>query len=101
MIAINNAYSDPTPTPYISRGASGDCCVLCGRVGIDLPDEHGCQPTIDVEAYRAQPRHNWNELWTRTNVRGLKPPSQSPQGWIDTQTGEVLPHPPEKLMRHN
>jgi hypothetical protein len=38
----------------IARGPSGDCCVLCGLVGIDLPLDHDCRPSIDVEAYRAQ-----------------------------------------------
>lgn len=27
----------------ISRGPAGDCCVVCGRVGIDLPKDHGCE----------------------------------------------------------
>jgi hypothetical protein len=38
----------------IARGRAGDCCVLCGKVGIDLPIDHGCRPNIDIEAYRAQ-----------------------------------------------
>lgn len=38
----------------IARGPAGDCCILCGLVGIDLPLDHGCQPDIDVDAYRAQ-----------------------------------------------
>jgi hypothetical protein len=40
----------------IARGPAGDCCILCGKVGIDLPLDHGCRPSIDVEAYRAQPK---------------------------------------------
>jgi hypothetical protein len=40
----------------IARGSAGDCCILCGKVGIDLPLDHGCKPNIDVEAYRAQPK---------------------------------------------
>ena len=38
----------------IARGSAGDCCILCGLVGINLPLDHGCKPNIDVEAYRAQ-----------------------------------------------
>jgi len=41
----------------IARGPAGDCCILCGKVGIDLPPDHGCKPTIDVEASRAQLDH--------------------------------------------
>ena len=45
------------PTPRdIARGSAGDCCILCGKVGIDLPLVHGCRPNIDVDAYRAQPK---------------------------------------------
>jgi hypothetical protein len=40
----------------IARGPAGDCCILCGKVGIHLPLDHGCRPNIDVEAYRAQPK---------------------------------------------
>jgi hypothetical protein len=48
----------------ISRGTAGDCCVRCGRVGIDLPVEHGCVPNLtpEQEAYRQQPRCSWDEL---------------------------------------
>jgi hypothetical protein len=38
----------------IARGPAGDCCILCGLVGVDLPLDHGCQPSIDVEEHRAQ-----------------------------------------------
>jgi hypothetical protein len=38
----------------IARGPSGDCCILCGLVGVDLPLDHGCRPSVDVEAYRVQ-----------------------------------------------
>jgi hypothetical protein len=38
----------------IARGTAGDCCILCGLVGIDLPLNHGCRPNIDVEAHRAR-----------------------------------------------
>ncbi len=31
---------------YISRGRSGDCCLLCGRTGVDLPVLHGCLPDL-------------------------------------------------------
>jgi hypothetical protein len=40
----------------IARGTAGDCCILCGKVGIHLPIDHGCQPNIDVAAYRARPK---------------------------------------------
>jgi len=36
----------PRVRDYISRGRSGDCCLLCGRIGVDLPVEHGCLPDI-------------------------------------------------------
>jgi hypothetical protein len=32
----------------IARGRSGDCCILCGRVAENLPEDHGCK-TIDAE----------------------------------------------------
>jgi hypothetical protein len=39
----------------IARGPAGSCCILCGKVGIDLPLDHRCQPSsIDVAAYRAR-----------------------------------------------
>jgi hypothetical protein len=38
----------------IARGSAGDCCILCGLVGINLSLDHGCRPNIDVEAYQAQ-----------------------------------------------
>jgi hypothetical protein len=38
----------------LARGSAGDCCILCGKVGIHLPVDHGCQPNIDVEAHRAR-----------------------------------------------
>jgi hypothetical protein len=38
----------------IARGTAGDCCILCGKVGVPLPVKHGCHPNIDVQAYRAQ-----------------------------------------------
>jgi hypothetical protein len=83
----------------IARGRAGDCCVLCGQVGIDLPLDHGCQPNIDVQAHRAEraadaDRYDWEAAWTRPNVREIKPPTE----WIDHQTGEVLPQPPPKVM---
>jgi hypothetical protein len=40
----------------IARGASGDCCILCGLVSIDLPPDQGCKSNIDVEAYRNRRR---------------------------------------------
>jgi hypothetical protein len=40
----------------IARGSAGDCCILCGKVGVLLPLDHSCRPNIDVEAYRAQPK---------------------------------------------
>ena len=47
----------------IARGPAGDCCILCGQVGINLPDDHGCRPNIDVQAYRARRRlvPNWRQ----------------------------------------
>lgn len=33
----------------ISRGTAGDCCVACGRVGVDLPQDHDCQPDVAVD----------------------------------------------------
>jgi hypothetical protein len=38
-------YADKLPVE-IARGTAGDCCVKCGRVGVDLPDEHGCRPDV-------------------------------------------------------
>jgi hypothetical protein len=38
----------------IARGPAGDCCLLCGLIGIDLPLNHDCRPNIDVETHRAQ-----------------------------------------------
>jgi hypothetical protein len=52
--------TDIAPVPFIpqpndiARGPAGNCCVLCGKVGIDLPIDHNCRPNIDIEAYRAQ-----------------------------------------------
>ena len=46
----------------IARGQAGDCCITCGRVGIDLPLDHGCVPNIDVQAYRAQPSNALDSL---------------------------------------
>jgi hypothetical protein len=49
----------------IRRGPAGDCCILCGRVGIDLPVEHGCIPNLSaedlaqLEADRRRPRRSW------------------------------------------
>lgn len=55
--AAGVAFSLEQPTDNeIACGSAGDCCILCGLVGIDLPLNHGCQPNIDVEAYRAQPK---------------------------------------------
>jgi hypothetical protein len=41
---------------FIARGSAGDCCILCGKVGIHLPLDHGCRPNIDVQAYRNRRR---------------------------------------------
>jgi len=51
---VKTSISAPTelatgPAPgrvYISRGSVGDCCILCGLVGVDLPDLHGCVPDL-------------------------------------------------------
>jgi hypothetical protein len=51
-----------------ARGTAGDCCVLCGRVGVDLLVEHSCRPNLTAEqeaellAAAAQPRRSWDEL---------------------------------------
>jgi hypothetical protein len=37
------------PDRFISRGSAGDCCILCGKVGLPLPVEHGCTPDADPE----------------------------------------------------
>jgi hypothetical protein len=47
----------------IARGTAGDCCILCGKVGIDLPLDHGCIPNIDVQAYRARPKQVTEWRW--------------------------------------
>jgi hypothetical protein len=56
VLAAGGLLAPPTlPTPPdIVRGSAGDCCILCGKVGIHLPVDHGCQPNIDVEAHRAR-----------------------------------------------
>jgi len=65
MLAGSGLLAPPIlPTPSdISRGSAGDCCLWCGLVGVDLPDDHGCKPDIDVIAYRARvaERAGW---WT-------------------------------------
>jgi hypothetical protein len=44
------SVTDETRAPVdIARGSAGDCCVLCGRVGINLPDEHRCTPNLTAE----------------------------------------------------
>jgi hypothetical protein len=35
------------PDRFISRGSAGDCCTLCGRVGVPLPVEHSCTPDVE------------------------------------------------------
>jgi hypothetical protein len=35
-------------THDIARGPSGDCCIYCGLVAENLPQDHGCKP-IDAE----------------------------------------------------
>jgi hypothetical protein len=35
------------PARFISRSSAGDCCVLCGKVRVPLPVEHGCAPDVD------------------------------------------------------
>jgi hypothetical protein len=40
------AYKQPI---NIARGAAGDCCVLCGKVGVPLLVEHGCVPNVEPE----------------------------------------------------
>jgi hypothetical protein len=52
----------------ITRGTAGDCCLLCGKVRVDLPVEHGCIPNltpnqlVDLRAAAARPRLSWDEL---------------------------------------
>jgi hypothetical protein len=46
----------------ISRGPAGDCCILCGAVAINLPDDHGCVPTVDPAAL-ARPGRKWADLF--------------------------------------
>lgn len=36
----------PTIDDHISRGPAGGCCLRCGKVGIELPVEHGCIPDV-------------------------------------------------------
>jgi hypothetical protein len=48
----------------IARGPAGDCCLLCGKVGIDLPDEHGCTPTVDPAEVANRPCHRWADLFS-------------------------------------
>jgi hypothetical protein len=59
----------------IARGSAGDCCILCGKVGINLPDDHRCKPNIDVDAYRAQRKRAAEELEppAGTHLTQLKP----------------------------
>jgi hypothetical protein len=49
--------------PDIARGSAGDCCILCGKVAVNLPLDHGCKPNIDVQAYRAQLSNS--ERWSQ------------------------------------
>lgn len=32
---------------HIARGPAGSCCVLCGKVALHLPVEHGCIPNVE------------------------------------------------------
>jgi hypothetical protein len=50
-------------TADIARGPAGDCCILCGKVVVNLPLDHGCKPDIDVEAYRAQPSNAFDSAF--------------------------------------
>jgi hypothetical protein len=76
----------------IARGSAGDCCILCGKVGINLPDEHGCVPNAVMPE---RGRWDWNERFLRHEKTSLP---DRPAEWIDTKTGEVLPQPPPRLM---
>jgi hypothetical protein len=65
----SSRVTDQPPTLVdISRGTAGDCCVLCGRVGVDLPIEHGCVPNLSaeqlaqLEADRRRPRRSLAEI---------------------------------------
>jgi hypothetical protein len=54
--------------PTISRGSSGDCCILCGRVGVDLPDEHGCKPDLseaELARLHERPTVTFADLFTQ------------------------------------
>jgi hypothetical protein len=50
----------------ISRGSAGDCCLLCGKVRVDFPVEHGCIPNLPAdqlaEVLTVRPRRSWDEM---------------------------------------
>jgi hypothetical protein len=37
------------PATQISHGPDGDCCLRCGRIGVDLPADHSCNPNLTPE----------------------------------------------------
>jgi hypothetical protein len=61
----------------IARGSAGDCCILCGKVGIDLPLEHGCKPNVTAqEVYGDGERWDWEAAWTRRDNQRVAPQPQ-------------------------
>jgi hypothetical protein len=46
----------------IARGTAGDCCILCGTVGINLPDEEGCIPNVSPAEVKRGTRPSLSEV---------------------------------------
>jgi hypothetical protein len=101
----------PGYRPVIARGTAGDCCVWCGKVGINLPIEHGCKPNVTAEQVYGihGDKWNWDAAWEKKgppqdvlDALNRRPASTNgeakPVPWIDPKTGEVLAQAPPKLM---